>query len=45
MDDNTPDLFAEPAAPEGDFLTLGRYAERQYLDYAVSVVKGARCPT
>lgn len=26
MDDNTPDLFAEPAAPEGDFLTLGRYA-------------------
>ncbi|KGX36346.1 DNA topoisomerase IV subunit A [Burkholderia pseudomallei] len=44
MDDNTPDLFAEPAAPEGDFLTLGRYAERQYLDYAVSVVKGRALP-
>ena len=39
-DDNTLDLFTEPPPPEGDFLTLGNYAERQYLDYAVSVVKG-----
>ncbi|MEX3931014.1 DNA topoisomerase IV subunit A [Paraburkholderia phymatum] len=44
MDDNTPDLFAEPAAPEGDVLTLGNYAERAYLDYAVSVVKGRALP-
>ncbi|MBP0591644.1 DNA topoisomerase IV subunit A [Paraburkholderia sp. LEh10] len=44
MDDNTPDLFAEPTAPEGDVLTLGNYAERAYLDYAVSVVKGRALP-
>jgi topoisomerase IV subunit A len=44
MDDNTPDLFTEPAPPEGDFLTLGNYAERAYLDYAVSVVKGRALP-
>ncbi|HVE11488.1 MAG TPA: DNA topoisomerase IV subunit A [Paraburkholderia sp.] len=43
MDDNTPDLFEEaPAA--GDSLTLGNYAERAYLDYAVSVVKGRALP-
>src|ERR1700753_1587787 len=44
MDDNTPDLFAEPAAPEGDVLTLGNYAESAYLEYAVSVVKGRALP-
>ncbi len=44
MEDNTPDLFTEPAPPEGDFLTLGNYAERAYLDYAVSVVKGRALP-
>ncbi len=44
MEDNTPDLFTEPAAPEGDVLTLGNYAERAYLDYAVSVVKGRALP-
>ncbi len=43
MDDNTPDLFTE-AVPAGDFLTLGNYAERAYLDYAVSVVKGRALP-
>ena len=42
-DDNTLDLFTEPPPPEGDFLTLGNYAERAYLDYAVSVVRAARC--
>src|SRR5262245_59000998 len=44
MDDNTTDLFAEPAAPEGDVLTLGNYAESAYLEYAVSVVKGRALP-
>ena len=43
MDDNTPDLFTEAPAP-GDSLTLGNYAERAYLDYAVSVVKGRALP-
>src|SRR3984885_14003433 len=43
-DDNTLDLFTEPPPPEGDFLTLGNYAERQYLDYAVSVVRGRALP-
>ncbi|CAG4900291.1 DNA topoisomerase IV subunit A [Paraburkholderia saeva] len=43
MDDNTPDLFTE-AVPAGEFLTLGNYAERAYLDYAVSVVKGRALP-
>jgi topoisomerase-4 subunit A len=43
MDDNTPDLFTE-AVPPGDSLTLGNYAERAYLDYAVSVVKGRALP-
>src|SRR6202789_3466563 len=43
MDDNTPDLFTVAPAP-GDSLTLGNYAERAYLDYAVSVVKGRALP-
>lgn len=43
-DDNTLDLFTEPPPPEGDILTLGNYAERAYLDYAVSVVKGRALP-
>ncbi|MEJ0003489.1 MAG: DNA topoisomerase IV subunit A [Pararobbsia sp.] len=34
--------FAPPA--EGDYLTLGKYAERAYLDYAISVVKGRALP-
>ncbi|CAM2160950.1 DNA topoisomerase IV subunit A [Paraburkholderia tropica] len=40
------DLFAEVngAAEGGDSLTLGHYAERAYLDYAVSVVKGRALP-
>jgi topoisomerase IV subunit A len=43
MEDNTPDLFEE-AAPPGDRLTLGHYAEKAYLEYAVSVVKGRALP-
>jgi topoisomerase-4 subunit A len=34
--------FAAP--PDGEFLALGEYAERAYLDYAVSVVKGRALP-
>ncbi|WJF91692.1 DNA topoisomerase IV subunit A [Paraburkholderia bonniea] len=44
MDTNTPDFFSEPETPESDVLTLGNYAERAYLDYAVSVVKGRALP-
>ncbi|SAK76244.1 DNA topoisomerase IV subunit A [Caballeronia fortuita] len=40
----TDDLFAEQTAPDGEQLTLGDYAERAYLDYAVSVVKGRALP-
>ena len=36
-------LFDMPA-PSEDALTLGDYAERAYLDYAVSVVKGRALP-
>ncbi|RKP44902.1 DNA topoisomerase IV subunit A [Trinickia fusca] len=38
------DLFAPATVPDGDSLTLGHYAERAYLDYAVSVVKGRALP-
>ena len=33
-----------PIAGDADFLPLGLYAERAYLDYAVSVVKGRALP-
>ncbi|MGI9026081.1 MAG: DNA topoisomerase IV subunit A, partial [Burkholderiaceae bacterium] len=36
-------LFDPPAASD-DALTLGIYAERAYLDYAISVVKGRALP-
>src|SRR5260370_32789908 len=42
--DQQDDLCATAAAPEGDSVTLGNYAERAYLDYAVSVVKGRALP-
>ncbi|MEA3117582.1 MAG: topoisomerase subunit [Paraburkholderia sp.] len=38
------DMFAPAVAPDGESLTLGHYAERAYLDYAVSVVKGRALP-
>ena len=44
---NQTDLFAEPPPPppeDGDTLTLSTFAERAYLDYAVSVVKGRALP-
>jgi len=42
--DQQDDLFAPATAPDGESLTLGHYAERAYLDYAVSVVKGRALP-
>lgn len=45
MDSSTNDLFAAPARPDdADALTLARYAERAYLEYALSVVKGRALP-
>jgi topoisomerase-4 subunit A len=38
------DLFDTPAAPPGDAITLAHYAERAYLEYALSVVKGRALP-
>ncbi len=44
MSNNEPDLFSNlPSEPE-DSLTLANYAERAYLDYAISVVKGRALP-
>jgi topoisomerase-4 subunit A len=42
--DQQNDLFAPAAAPDGESLTLGAYAEQAYLGYAVSVVKGRALP-
>ncbi len=39
-----PVPVAPPAEPEGDALTLARYAEQAYLEYALSVVKGRALP-
>ena len=39
----TPDLFDTPP-PAGDAVALGDYAERAYLEYALSVVKGRALP-
>jgi topoisomerase IV subunit A len=33
-----------PSGESGETLTLGQYAERAYLDYAISVVKGRALP-
>jgi topoisomerase-4 subunit A len=44
--DDQPNLFDAPPPDDDSALTLARYAERAYLDYAVSVVKGrALSPT
>ena len=37
-------LFDAPAADGGEALTLATFAERAYLDYAISVVKGRALP-
>jgi topoisomerase-4 subunit A len=46
MSNEQDDMFtAEPArAEDNDSLTLANYAERAYLDYAISVVKGRALP-
>ena len=38
----TPEPAPQPASPEGDH--LGAYAQRAYLEYALSVVKGRALP-
>jgi len=38
------ELNAGPSGDEGDALTLAHYAERAYLEYALSVVKGRALP-
>jgi topoisomerase-4 subunit A len=39
-----PDLFDPPDAGPGETLALADYAERAYLEYALSVVKGRALP-
>ena len=39
-----PDLFDPPAADPDDAIALAQYAERAYLEYALSVVKGRALP-
>ena len=39
-----PDLFDPPAAAPDDAIALAQYAERAYLEYALSVVKGRALP-
>jgi len=41
--DTTMDLFGQPE-PASDALSLADFAERAYLDYAISVVKGRALP-
>ena len=44
MSNKEPDLFSNLPAEPQDSLTLANYAERAYLDYAISVVKGRALP-
>ena len=44
MSNNEPDLFSNLPAEPLDSLVLANYAERAYLDYAISVVKGRALP-
>ncbi len=44
MSNNEPDLFSNIPAEPSDSLVLANYAERAYLDYAISVVKGRALP-
>ncbi|HRH86505.1 MAG TPA: DNA topoisomerase 4 subunit A, partial [Rubrivivax sp.] len=39
-----PDLFDHPPAEPEDAIALAQYAERAYLEYALSVVKGRALP-
>jgi len=44
MSNNEPDLFSNLPSESDDSLVLSNYAERAYLDYAISVVKGRALP-
>jgi len=44
MSNNEPDLFSNLPVEPSDSLVLANYAERAYLDYAISVVKGRALP-
>ncbi len=44
MSNKEPDLFSNLPPEPQDSLTLANYAERAYLDYAISVVKGRALP-
>ena len=44
MDSDQTDLFAADPQDDDDALTLARYAERAYLDYAISTVKSRALP-
>ncbi|MDE2300423.1 MAG: DNA topoisomerase IV subunit A, partial [Burkholderiales bacterium] len=39
-----PDLFTSPPDDGGSAIGLAQYAERAYLEYALSVVKGRALP-
>jgi topoisomerase-4 subunit A len=41
---NLFDAMQPPEPPDGEVLTLSTFAERAYLDYAISVVKGRALP-
>ncbi|OZI50218.1 DNA topoisomerase IV subunit A [Bordetella genomosp. 5] len=43
-DTNQAGLFDAPSGGDDEAITLGRYAEQAYLDYAVSVVRGRALP-
>jgi topoisomerase-4 subunit A len=44
MSNNEPDLFSNLPSESDDSLVLSNHAERAYLDYAISVVKGRALP-
>ena len=44
MSEQTTLEFTQPPSDGGDSLTLAHYAERAYLEYALSVVKGRALP-
>ena len=44
MDDRQDNLFDSAGQDDADALTLARYAERAYLDYAISTIKSRALP-
>ncbi|MEJ5149948.1 DNA topoisomerase IV subunit A [Comamonas sp. MYb396] len=43
-EENGQDLLSNPVPDDGESLDLGNYAQRAYLEYALSVVKGRALP-